>query len=159
MSDAEPGPEHDDGLADRYGSARRSRLPSRRTLGGTRGWVLGTATALALLVGGYVVYTQFFAVPLEAQRVAFEPRPGNAMEVTVDVTRDDPSRPAVCIVRVRDISGAESGRKEIYVAPGGVDVERLNTTVRSIGEPVTADVHGCSYDVPEYLSSPQRPTE
>lgn len=99
----------------------------------------------------YFGYRNFVATPIEAQRIGFEERPGNAMEITIDVLRDDPDRAGVCIVRVRDISGGESGRKELYIAPG---VERLSTVVRSIGEPVTADVFGCSYEIPPYLSTP-----
>ncbi|MBK1785627.1 DUF4307 domain-containing protein [Prauserella cavernicola] len=131
----------------RYGSAR----PQRREPRAWHKWVL---VVFVLVMGGviaYVGYNNIGSAPIEAQRVGFDERPGNAMEVTIDVTRDDPQRPAVCIVRVRDISGAESGRKEIYV-PGGE--ERLSTVVRSIGKPVTADMYGCSYNVPEYLSSP-----
>ncbi|MEU6645799.1 DUF4307 domain-containing protein [Saccharomonospora sp. NPDC046836] len=131
--------------AGRYGSAR----PSPRRPGKARMWIVG---ALALVAGGvvaYVGYSNFGSAPIEAQRVGFAEQPGNAMEVTIDVLRDDAQRPGVCIVRVRDISGAESGRKEIYIAPGA---QRLSTVVRSITEPVTADVYGCSYNVPEYLS-------
>ncbi|MFF5992432.1 DUF4307 domain-containing protein [Prauserella flavalba] len=131
----------------RYGSAR----PSGRAPRGWQKWLFG---ALVLLIGGgaaYIGYSNIGSAPIEAQRVGFAERPGNAMEITIDVARDDTQRPGVCIVRVRDISGAESGRKEIYVPPGE---ERLSTVVRSITRPVTADVYGCSYNVPEYLSSP-----
>ncbi|EHR63054.1 DUF4307 domain-containing protein [Saccharomonospora cyanea] len=154
MSSSEPGQESARALEDRYGSARTRR--PRRRLRGRKAWFAGLATVVVLGLGSYVAYSQWFATPIDGQRVAFEERPGNAMEITVDVNRDDPSRPAVCIVRVREINGAESGRKELYVPPG---VHRLNTVVRSIGRPVTADVYGCSYDVPEYLSTPERPTE
>jgi hypothetical protein len=51
-----------------------------------------------------------------------------------------------------DVTGAESGRKEILVPAGG-GIRRLSTVIRSIGRPVTADVFGCSYDVPPYLST------
>lgn len=110
--------------------------------------------AIAFLASGaaaYVGYRNLGDAPIEAQRVGFVERPGNAMEITIDVTRNDPGRAAVCIVSVRDISGAESGRRETYVAPGE---ERVSTVVRSVGQPVTADVFGCSYNVPEYMSRP-----
>ncbi|EHK87134.1 DUF4307 domain-containing protein [Saccharomonospora azurea] len=154
MSSSESDRESVDALEDRYGSARIRR--PRRPLQGKRAWWFGVTVFVVLGVASYVVYTQWFATPIDGQRVAFDERPGNAMEITVDVNRDDPSRPAVCIVRVRDIEGAETGRKELYVPPGA---SRLDTVVRSIGRPVTADVYGCSYDVPKYLSTPQRPTE
>ncbi|SFP37731.1 protein of unknown function [Amycolatopsis arida] len=132
----------------RYGSTRR---PGRRTARGWRVWVLAL---VALAVGStvaYVGYRNLGSAPIEAQRVAFAERPGNAMEITLQVTRDDPSRPGVCIVRVRDLSGAESGRREVLVPPGETTI---TTVIASIARPVTADVFGCSYDVPEYLSSP-----
>ncbi len=120
-----------------------------------RRWAL---IALALVAGTaatYFGYTTLAVTPIEGQRVAFTERPGNTMEVTVDVLRNEPTRPGVCIVRVRDSSGAESGRREMYVPPGR---ERLTTVVHSNGRPVTADVIGCSYSVPEYLSTSERPT-
>lgn len=119
-----------------------------------RGWRLWVLVSLLLAAGGslaYLAYSNLGAGPIEAERVGFEERPGNAMELTIAVRRDDPQRPGVCIVRVRDISGAESGRKEVYVAPG---IERLSTVIRGIDRPVTADVFGCSYNVPKYLSTP-----
>lgn len=132
---------------DRYGPVRRTR-PSLR---GWRLWVL-LLFVLALASSAiYFGYQQLASTPIEGQRVAFDERPGNTMEITVDVLRDDPDREAVCIVRVRDISGAESGRKELYVPP---HQERLSTVVDSIREPVTADIYGCSYEVPDYLSTP-----
>ncbi len=154
MSSSEPGREPAHALEDRYGSARGNR--SHRRLRGRRAWLTGLVVVAVLGIGSYVAYSQWFAAPIDGQRVAFEERPGNSMEITVDVNRDDPSRPAVCIVRVREINGAETGRKELYVPPG---VHRLSTVVRSIERPVTADVYGCSYNVPEYLSTPERPTE
>ncbi|WP_298175541.1 DUF4307 domain-containing protein [Saccharomonospora sp.] len=156
MSRSESDPTSTNGLEDRYGSARKRQAGPRFRLRGNRAWLVGIVAVVALTLGGYIVYQQFFATPIDGQRVAFTELPGNAMEVTVDVIRNDPSRPAVCVVRVRDISGAESGRREIYVPP---DVGRLDTVVQSIERPVTADVYGCSYDVPEYLSTPERPTE
>jgi hypothetical protein len=116
-------------------------------------WVFGL---IALAVSGsvaYVAYRNLGAAPIDAQRVAFAAKPGNSMEITIDVTRDDPARPGMCIVRARDLSGAESGRKEIFVPTGGAST-RVSTVIRSIGQPVTADVFGCSYNVPRYLSSP-----
>ncbi|MGW5748955.1 DUF4307 domain-containing protein [Amycolatopsis sp. NPDC003861] len=134
-------------LADRYGTTRAT--PSRRW----RRWLF---LAIALLVSGliaWVAYVNLGAAPIDAERIAFSEKPGNAMEITLNVTRDDDSRPGVCVVRVRDRAGAESGRKELLI-PAGVKYNRISTTIKSIGEPVTADVFGCSYDIPRYLSTP-----
>jgi hypothetical protein len=115
---------------------------------------------MGLVAGGVVAWLAYLNLgpaPISAERVSFTELPANAMSVTINVTRDDPARAGVCIVRVRDASGAESGRKEVFVAPG--EAHGLQTTVvRSTDRPVTAEVFGCSYDVPTYLSRSQRPT-
>jgi hypothetical protein len=131
----------------RYGTGRAKT--SRRW----RRWLF---LAIALLVSGliaWVAYVNLGSAPIDAERIAFSKEPGNAMEITLNVTRDDDSRPGVCVVRVRDRTGAESGRKELLI-PAGVKYNRISTTIKSIGEPVTADVFGCSYDIPRYLSTP-----
>ncbi|MEV4145370.1 DUF4307 domain-containing protein [Amycolatopsis sp. NPDC049691] len=131
----------------RYGTSR-AKAPRR-----CRRWLF---LAIALLVSGviaWVAYVNLGSAPIDAERVAFSAKPGNAMEITINVTRDDTSRPGVCIVRVRDKTGAESGRKELLI-PAGAKYSRMSTTIKSIGQPVTADVYGCSYDVPQYLSTP-----
>ncbi|WP_199432540.1 DUF4307 domain-containing protein [Qaidamihabitans albus] len=123
-----------------------------------RGWRLWVFALIAVLISGtaaYVGYRNLGNAPIEAQRVTFSEQPGNAMEITIDVNRSEPERAAVCIVRVLNAAGTESGRKEIYVPSGE---ERLSTVVRSVGRPVTADVFGCSYNVPKYMSTPYRPT-
>ncbi|WP_034269969.1 DUF4307 domain-containing protein [Haloechinothrix halophila] len=134
-------------LADRYGTARSSGKTKRGAI------LFG---ALAVIVSAAIAYVAFRLIgsdPLSAERVAFTVRPDNTMEVTLDVERNEPERPAVCVVRVRDISGAETGRREVYVPPSEGSV-RLRTVITSGSPPVTADVFGCTYSVPDYLSRP-----
>jgi Domain of unknown function (DUF4307) len=122
----------------------------------SRRWRRWLFLAIALLVSGliaWVAYVNLGSAPIDAERVAFSAKPGNAMEITLNVTRDDDSRPGVCVVRARDKTGAESGRKELLI-PAGAKHNRITTTIKSIGEPVTADVFGCSYAIPRYLSTP-----
>lgn len=129
--------------AGRYGPSRRSRRWPKWQLG-----VLAVAVGIGLT---YLAYTNLGDAPISAERIGFAEKPGNAMEITINVNKDDESKPAVCIVRVRDRSGAESGRKEVLV-PAGNNGRPLRTVIRSAGRPVTADVFGCSYAVPDYLS-------
>jgi len=132
---------------DRYGKTRAAK-PAR--------WRRVVFGAIALLVSGgiaYAMYLNFGSAPIDGERVSFAEKPGDAMEITINVTRDDVNRPGVCVVRVRDKAGAESGRKEVLVQPGSKN-SRVTTTIKSIGKPVTADIFGCSYDVPRYLSRP-----
>ncbi|WP_215541778.1 DUF4307 domain-containing protein [Amycolatopsis sp. CA-230715] len=137
----------DQGLADRYGRAR-TRTPKK-----WRKWLYG---AIAVVVSGivtWVAYVNLGSAPIDAERAGFEELPGDAMSMTLQVTRDEPGKPGVCVVRVRDKAGAESGRREVFVPPGTSTVTTVKTTIKSIGKPVTSDVFGCSYEVPPYLSS------
>ncbi|HWM00928.1 MAG TPA: DUF4307 domain-containing protein [Actinophytocola sp.] len=137
-------------LEDRYGTRPRRR--SRRTY-----WLLG---ACALALGGviaYVGYANLGTAPIETQQASFENLPDDAMRFTFEITRDTPERPAVCIVRVRMLDGGEGGRKEVLVPPGAKSM-RVTTIIRSTKEPVTADVFGCSYQVPAYLSTDLPPS-
>lgn len=134
----------------RYGA--RPKKTSRRTL-----WLMG---ALAVLFGGVVAwvgYVNLGTAPIETQQVNFQNLPDDAMRFTFEITRDTPDRPAVCIVRVRVLDGGEGGRKEVLVPPGAKST-RITTEIESTREPVTADVFGCSYQVPGYLSTDLPPS-
>ena len=133
----------------RYGGGRRL---SRRA-----GWLLGACGLTLGVLVAYLGYTNLASAPIETQRVGFESLPANAMRLTFEVVRDSPDRAVVCIVRARGLDGAETGRKEVLIAPGPSST-LVNTVVRGSTEPVTADVFGCSYQVPEYLSTAMRPT-
>lgn len=76
------------------------------------------------------------------------------VEVTVSVTREDPSRPVVCIVRARSIDGSETGRRELLVPPSPQTTVQITTIVKTSRPPVVGDVYGCGTDVPDYLVSP-----
>ncbi|GAA3060602.1 DUF4307 domain-containing protein [Actinokineospora globicatena] len=134
----------------RYGARKAPR--SKRTA-----VVLVVLGLAAGIVVAFLGYQNLGTAPIEAERTAFNGEPGNRMRMTFDVTRTTPERAAVCVVRVRGIDGSETGRKEVYIAPGQ-DSVRMTTTIASSGEPVTADVFGCSYQVPAYLSTAQPPT-
>ncbi|HEU5472026.1 MAG TPA: DUF4307 domain-containing protein [Actinophytocola sp.] len=129
----------------RYGG--RGRPAARRTR-----WI---AAACAVLVGcliGYVAYANLGGAAIETERTGFTALPGNALRMNFTVLRDQPERAVVCIVRVRARDGAETGRKEVLVPAGGTTTS-VTTVIQSTDEPVTADVFGCSYEVPAYLLS------
>lgn len=129
----------------RYGRARGQTSRRWRT------WLFTGAGLVLGLVAAWVAYVNLGPAPISADQVSYAVAPDNAMELTINVIRDHPSRPGVCIVRTRDDTGAESGRREVFVPPG--DNHSLQTTViHSIDRPVAADVFGCSYSVPPYLS-------
>ena len=79
---------------------------------------------------------------------------GNTVEITISVTREDPSRPVVCIVRARSVDGAEIGRREVLVPPSTADTVVVSTIVKATRQPVVGDVYGCGTDVPAYLRAP-----
>lgn len=134
----------------RYGlrsvnSARRSRWA--RPLG----LVLAVLAGLAVAVIGY---RNLADAPVQGETLGFELRPSgsepNTVSLRFEVVRDEPDRPAVCVVRARSHDGEETGRKEVYVPPAAGPVV-LTTVIRTSRPPVTADVYGCSLQVPPYL--------
>jgi hypothetical protein len=134
----------------RYGGAKAPR-PRRTVL------VLAVCGVLFGAGVAWLAYTNLGSSPIETERAAFEGLPGNRMKLTFEVTRDTPGRAAVCVVRTRGLDGNEGGRKEVVIPPGP-SVARVSTVISSTSEPVTADVFGCSYQVPAYLSTDQPPT-
>jgi hypothetical protein len=136
-------------LEDRYGT--KPKRTSRRTY-----WVVG---AIALVVSGVVAwigYVNFGTAPIETQTTSYANLPHDQMKMTFEVTRDTPERPAVCIVAARVLNGSEGGRKEVYIPPAQGAIT-MTTVITSSGKPVTADVFGCSYQVPAYLSTHMPP--
>lgn len=120
---------------------------------GPRRWKRWTYAAVAVVAAcgaALLAYINFGAEPISAERIGFERQSDNSMELTIRVTRDEPQEPAVCLVRVRDTSGAEGGRKEVYVQPSDDDVV-VSTVIQSAAPPVTAEPYACSYEVPDYL--------
>jgi hypothetical protein len=115
------------------------------------GLLLGTAIA-------YVGYVNLASTPIDAQRIGYSSVDATSIKITFEVVRDEPDRPAVCVVRSRVRDGSEGGRKEVLIPSGGSSTT-VSTIIKSAGEPVTADVFGCSYQVPTYLSTEAPPTE
>jgi hypothetical protein len=120
--------------------------------------VLATAGLVAATAIAYVGYRNLGSAPIEGQRTAFSPIDSSSVSITFDVLRDEPQRPAVCVIRARVRDGSESGRREVFIPPGGSS-RSITAVIKSAGEPVTADVFGCSYQVPVYLSTEAPPTE
>ncbi|MQA11290.1 MAG: DUF4307 domain-containing protein [Pseudonocardiaceae bacterium] len=129
----------------RYGS-RAPRRPRR-----WRSWLFTVVALVVATAVAIVGYRNIGSQPIEAERTAYDEVPGNAMRMTFTLTRDKPDRPAVCVVRVQGRDGAESGRREVFVPPAE-NGHSVSALIRSSERPVTADVFGCSYEVPVYLT-------
>lgn len=136
---------------DRYGSyARRRARPWVR-------WLLASATAVALALGTFVAYNNLGSQPITADQAAFRVLDDRSVLITIEVRRDEPQRPAACVVRARGGSGVEVGRGEVFIPPAD-GTKRYDSTLYTSERATTGEVYGCTYDVPEYLSSATRPT-
>jgi hypothetical protein len=132
--------------AARYGRKRLSRR-SRRW------WAIGLS-ALVLLAGvliAIVASQRLGSGDVQGELGGYQVVDGETLSVTIKVTRADPSRPVVCIVRARSIDGAETGRREVLVPPSSQATATVTTTVKATRPPVVGDVYGCGTAVPAYL--------
>lgn len=126
-----------------------SRRGKRLLLAGLAVLVVAAGVAIAV-VGAQRFGTQ----EVEGELGAYRLIDGQTVEVTVSVTRDDPSQPVVCIVRARSKDGSETGRREFLVPPSEATTVQVTTIVKSSRPPVIGDVYGCGTDVPPYLVGP-----
>jgi hypothetical protein len=125
----------------------------RGTLGGAHRHAVPVGLLLAALAGlaiAVIGYRNLGSTPTRSEVLGFTLLPDNTVQLRLTVLRDDPSRPAVCIVRARSRDGAETGRKELYVPPAAGPLA-LSTVVHTSRPPVIAEVYGCSLQVPAYL--------
>lgn len=106
---------------------------------------------LAGLGVSIVGYRNLGPQPIEGRQTAFRVLDDGSVRITFQVVRRQPERPAVCIARARSVDGDETGRKEVFVPPGQRSV-LAETVLRTSRRPVTGEIFGCSYEVPEYLA-------
>ncbi|BBX91041.1 DUF4307 domain-containing protein [Mycolicibacterium boenickei] len=133
----------------RYGSRHMSRRTRRWITFALVGLVVAAGVALAV-----VAFQRLGTGEVKGELSAYELVDNQTVSVTVGVTRPDPSKPVVCIVRARSIDGSETGRREILVAPSDQTVVQVTAEVKSSRPPVIGDVYGCGTDVPSYLVAP-----
>lgn len=77
----------------------------------------------------------------------------NVFELTVDIDRDDTDADSYCIVTALNYDVAEVGRREIFIPAGGNTTQRMVVHLATTEPAVSGDVYGCSYDVPDYLTT------
>jgi hypothetical protein len=132
--------------AARYGRQRLSRHRRR--------WIIIGLTVLVLAIGAAVAvagYQRLGTGDVEGTMSGYRLVDDETVSVTFTVTRRDPSRPAVCIVRARSKDGSETGRREVLVPPSPQRSVQVTTIVKASRPPVIGDVYGCGLDVPKYL--------
>jgi hypothetical protein len=130
----------------RYG---RQKLPRRGVVIAVA--VLAVAAGIVVAVVGY---QRLGSGDVEGKLGGYQLVDDQTVDVTVSVTRTDPSRPVVCILRARSKDGSETGRREILVAPSDQATVQVTAAVKSSRPPVIGDVYGCGTEVPGYLSAP-----
>jgi Domain of unknown function (DUF4307) len=135
--------------AARYG---RQRLSHR-----ARRWIVIGLTLLILAIGVAVAvlgYRRLGTGAVQGTLGGYRIVDDETVSVTFTVTRTDPSRPAVCILRARSKDGSETGRREILVAPSTQKSVQVTAIVKASRPPVMGDVYGCGLEVPTYLVAP-----
>ncbi len=121
----------------------------------TRRWVAIGLTALVAVLGVAVAavgFSRLGSSEVEGELSGYQVIDDQTVEVIMSVTRDDPSRPVVCIVRARSYDGTESGRREVLVPPSDAATVQVTTLVRTSSPAVVGDVYGCGTEVPSYLT-------
>jgi Domain of unknown function (DUF4307) len=132
--------------AARYGRQRLSRRNRRRIAIGLTVLVLVAGVVIAVIAS-----QRFGSGEVKGELGGYQIIDDETVSVTISVTRDDPSRPVVCIVRARSIDGSETGRREVLVPPSTQATVQVTTIVKASRPPVVGDVYGCGTDVPSYL--------
>lgn len=123
----------------------------------TRRWITFALVGLVVVAGvilAIVAFQRLGTGEVKGELSAYELVDNQTVSVTIGVTRPDPSKPVVCIVRARSIDGSETGRREVLVGPSDSTVVQVTTEVKSSRPPVIGDVYGCGTDVPSYLVAP-----
>jgi hypothetical protein len=133
----------------RYGRQQMSRR-TRRGILIALSILIVTAGVVIALVGFHRLGTGDVKGELAGYRLIDD----ETAEVTVSVTRKDPSQPVVCILRARSIDGSETGRRELLVPPSPQETVQVKAIVKTSKPPAMGDVYGCGTDVPGYLRAP-----
>jgi len=112
---------------------------------------LGILTLVVGAVVAVVGYYRFGSAEVTGELGAYQIIDAETVNVTISVTRADPSQPVVCIVRARSRDGSETGRREILLGPSDQTTVQVTAPVKTSKPPVTGDVYGCGTDIPPYL--------
>ena len=133
----------------RYGQRRLSRRGRRMLVIGLFSLIVIVGVGIAL-----VAYQRLGTGDVKGELAGYKLVDDQTVQVTITVTRDDPSRPVVCIVRARSIDGSETGRREVLVTPSSQEIVQVSAVVKTSRPPAMGDVYGCGTDVPGYLVAP-----
>jgi hypothetical protein len=135
--------------AARYGRQRLSRRSRRAIAIGLTLFIVAAGVAIAL-----IGFQRLGSGDVKGELSGYRLVDDETVEVTISVTRKDPTQQVVCIVRARSLDGTETGRREVLVPPSPQAMVQVTAIVKSSKPPVVGDVYGCGTDVPAYLRAP-----
>ncbi|MGW0182645.1 DUF4307 domain-containing protein [Nocardia sp. NPDC003345] len=136
-----------DRYADRYGHTRGGRSNLRRW-----GAALTVAVVLAGIGVAYLGWRQFGPKDIESEQLGYTVIDDSSVELRLRLTRADPTRPVVCVVRAMARDLTEVGRREVVVEPSpGEETVKVSTVIETGEPPSSAAIYTCTDDVPGYL--------
>lgn len=119
------------------------------------GRLLVVGIVLLIVVCGFYIYRQYTTsttADVTLSTAGFTRPSDNQLDVTVDVTRDDPATPAYCIVQALNYDKTEVGRREFVIPAGEAKTTRLVVSVPTTEVAVAGLPYGCSSSIPSYLT-------
>ncbi|KGF15679.1 DUF4307 domain-containing protein [Corynebacterium freneyi] len=132
----------------RYGDTNR-RLPGKLIVVGIIGMLVVAAAYI------FVQMNRVSTPDVTATQAGWAREEGREDDVfifTLDVTREDPSLDAYCIIYALNYDVAEVGRRDVFIPAGGPSTVRLDVPIQTREKAVAGDVYGCSTEMPEFLS-------
>lgn len=138
-----------DRYADRYGRGRGGRPDLRRW-----GLALTVVVVLAGIGVAYLGWRQFGPKDIESEQLGYTVIDDSAVELRIRLTRADPGRPVVCVVRAMARDLTEVGRREVVVEPSpGEETVKVSTVIETSEPPSSAAIYTCTDNVPGYLKT------
>lgn len=133
--------------AGRYGKASTNSgvLPGR-----ILAVVLVVLVVGLLVAAGGFLYEKLTSESIDGDVVASDVASDSVTTATVDIHRSSPDQEGYCILRAKEYSGAEVGRAEVYLPPGG-DTTRAKADIATTARGYVSDIYGCQYGVPPYM--------
>lgn len=131
----------------RYGDTNR-RLPGKLIVVGLVGMLI---IAMAYI---FVQMNRVSTPDVTATQAGWAREEGREDDVfifTLDVTREDPSMDAYCIIYALNYDVAEVGRRDVLIPAGGPSTVRMDVPIQTREQAVAGEVYGCSTEMPQFL--------
>ncbi|WP_051133374.1 DUF4307 domain-containing protein [Nocardia paucivorans] len=132
--------------ADRYGTATRAP-GSRRLLA----LLMGVVVVAAGIGVAYLGWTKFGPEEIGSEQLGYTVLDDSTIRVRIKVTRADPSKAVVCVLRAMDQDVAEVGRREVLIQPSEHGTVEVTSVIKTTARPSTGTIYTCTDKVPAYL--------